>query len=158
MSEVEFENNILAVKAALDRTAERFLKEAGQVLEAQAVQNTVVDSTHTRESWGHCVNTSENSVTIGNTEQNAVWEEYGTGDYAFEGDGRKTAWYVPAELCTGKKKPSFNGKVIIVYGKNGKAYYKTNGKKPRRMLHNAYHTKKSGLIRRANQLAKEELK
>ena len=28
----------------------------------------------------------------------------------------------------GSKRPTFNGKVVIVYGKNGKAYYKTNGK------------------------------
>jgi len=157
MSEVEFENNILKVKEALDRMAERFLEESGQVVEAQAVQNTAVDSTHTRESWGHIVDTSENSVTIGNPLENAVWEEYGTGDYALEGNGRKTAWYVPVELCTGRKKPSFNGEVVIVYGKDGKAYYKTNGKKPKRMLHNAYHTKKPSLIRRANQLMKEAL-
>lgn len=158
MSEVEFENNILKVKEALDRMAERFLEEAGQVVKEQAVQNTVKGETrHTSQSWGYVVNMSEKSVTIGNPLENAVWEEYGTGDHALEGKGRKTAWYVPVELCTGRKKPSFNGEVVIVYGKDGKAYYKTNGKKPKRMLHNAYHTKKTALIRRAKQLMKEEL-
>lgn len=154
---VEFENNILKVKAALDKCAEKFLVEAGSVLKAQAQQNTAVDSSQTKNAWSFVVNKSEKSVTIGNPLENALWEEYGTGDYALEGKGRKTAWYVPVELCTGKKKPSYNGEVIIVHGKNGKDYYKTNGKKPRRMLHNAYHTKKSALIRRAQQLMKEEM-
>ena len=49
-----------------------------------------------------------------------------------------TPWYVPVEGFTGKKKPTFNGKVVIVHGKDGRAYYKTNGKKPRRMLQRAY--------------------
>ena len=40
---VEFENNILKVKAALDKCAEKFLVEAGSVLKAQAQQNTAVD-------------------------------------------------------------------------------------------------------------------
>ncbi len=157
MSEVEFENNILKVKAALDKTAERILIEAGTVIKSQAQQNTAVDSSHTKNAWSFVVNKSEKSVTIGNSLENAVWEEYGTGEYALEGKGRKTVWYVPVELCTGKKKPSYNGEVVIVYGKNKKAYYMTNGKKPRRMLHNAYHTKKSALIRRAQQLMKEEM-
>lgn len=157
MGEVEFENNILKFKAALDRLAERFLREAGQVIEAQAIQNTTKGkTTHTSESWGYSVNAAEKYVTIGNTQQNALWEEYGTGNYALEGKGRQTPWYVPVDEYIGEKRPSFNGKVIIVYGKNGKAYYKTNGKKPKRMLHNAFHTKKTSLIRRAQQLAKKE--
>ncbi|MBQ8434572.1 MAG: HK97 gp10 family phage protein [Oscillospiraceae bacterium] len=158
MSEVEFENNILAVKAALDRMAERFLEEAGQVLEAQAKRNTRKKSSHTRNGWKHTVNMSEMSVTIGNPIINAVWEEYGTGEYALNGDGRKGGWVYCVDngnKITRNKDGSMrkNSK-----HKKEKEFYFTLGKKPRRMLHNAYHTKKSGLIRRANQLAKEELK
>jgi hypothetical protein len=153
---VEFENNILKVKVALDKTVEKFLVEAGTVIKSQAIKNTSSDTSHTKNVWDYVVDTSENMVTIGNPLENAIWEEYGTGEYALEGRGKQIAWYVPVELCTGKKKPSFNGEVVVVYGKNKKAYYKTNGKKPKRMLHNAFHTKKSALIRRANQLMMEE--
>lgn len=31
-------------------------------------------------------------ATVGNPLQNAIWEEFGTGEYALEGDGRKTPW------------------------------------------------------------------
>lgn len=57
----------------------------------------------------------------------------------------------------GSKRPTFNGKVVIVYGRNGKAYYKTNGKKPVRPLENAKTTVEPKAKKRLEQLAKEKL-
>lgn len=31
-------------------------------------------------------------MTIGSNVENAIWEEFGTGIYAINGDGRKTPW------------------------------------------------------------------
>lgn len=160
MSDVVFIDNSIAVKEALDKFKEQFLTEAAAVIEAQVKQNTKaakINGGHTRESWESVVDTSNHEAVIGNPLENAVWEEFGTGDYAVKGGRKGSPWYVPADKCTGKKKPAYNGKVIIVYGKNGKKYYKTNGKKPRRALYKAFETKKSAIIRRAKQLAKEEL-
>ena len=152
---VEFENNILKVKAALDKMAERFLEEAGSTIESQAKRNTKKKTSHTAQSWKHVVDMSEKSVTIGNPLENAVWEEYGTGEYALNGKGRKGGWVYCIDngnKITRNKDGSMrkNSKY-----KKEKEFYFTLGKKPRRMLHNAYHTKKSALIRRAQQLMKE---
>ena len=158
MSDVVFIDNSIEVKEALKKYEEMLLTEAATMIKSQVKQNTTVDSKHTKESWESVVDISKHEAVVGNPLENAVWEEFGTGDYAIK-DGRKGApWYVPVEGYTGKKKPTYKGKVVVVYGKNGMAYYKTNGKRPRRALHNAFETKKSAIIRRAQQLAKEELK
>lgn len=157
MSDVIFIDNSLAVKEALGRLEEKFLTEAAALIEAQVKQNTAVDSSQTKQNWKHVVDTSKHEAIIGNPLENAVWEEFGTGDYAIKGGRKGAPWYVPVDGYSGKKKPTYNGKVIVVYGKNGRAYYKTNGKKPCRALHNAFESKKSAIIRRVKQLAKEEM-
>ena len=81
----------------------------------------------------------------------------GTGEWAVNHDGRKTPWYIPVDSYKGKKKPTFNGKVVIVYGKNGKAFYKTNGKKPHHTLLKAFDDKKTQIIKRAEQIFSNKL-
>ena len=68
-----------------------------------------------------------------------------------------TPWYIPVDGYTGHRKPTFNGKVVIVYGKGGKAFYKTNGKKPMRPLENAKTSSEKKIQRRLEQLVKESL-
>ena len=41
-----------------------------------------------------------------------------------------------------KRKPTYNGKVVIVHGKNGVDFYKTNGKRGTRALFNAFNSLK----------------
>ena len=84
--------------------------------------------------------------------ENALWEELGTGEFAVNGDGHKGAWYVPVDRVDGKKKPTFNGKVEIVYGKDGQAFYKTNGKKPTRAMTKAFQSKKSWALKLAEEI------
>lgn len=159
MSEfIEFTCNSAAVKAALEQCAERILIESAAMLESQVKRNTVVDSAHTKESWDHVIDLSKNEAIVGSPLENAVWEEFGTGDYAVKGGRKGKPWYVPVEVYAGKKKPTYNGKVVIVYGKNGRMYYKTNGKKPRRALHKAFESKKSAVMHNARKIVKEEMK
>lgn len=146
---VQFEDNRVEVLNAIDDTVWAFLEEAGVELEAQVKRNTKVDSGQLKGSWKHVVDESKKQVTVGSPLENAIWEEFGTGEYAVHGDGRKGAWYVPVEKVTGNKKPTFNGEVIVVYGKNGQAFYKTNGKKPKRLLQMAFDSRKNAIIRRA---------
>ena len=153
---VEFKDNSSEVKAALNRAVKQLLHEASATVKSQAMQNTAVDSSDTKGSWDYTVDAAKGEAKIGSPLQNAVWEEFGTGDYALE-KGRSTPWYVPVDGYTGKKNPSYNGKVVIVYGKNGRRFYKTNGKKPRRTLHNAFHVKKAAIIKRAEQIIKSEM-
>lgn len=151
----KFEDNSIEILNALDRVGQQWIDDATRVLHRQVIQNTRVDTAKTKGSWKKVVD--GNKGIVGSTSENAIWEEFGTGHYAINGDGRQTPWYVPVDGYTGKKKPTFNGKVIIVYGKNGRAYYKTNGKKPTRALENAKNSTEKKIQRRLEQLVKEAM-
>lgn len=122
-------------KVVLDKiheTGEQFLEEVGGEVESQTKRNTKVadkDGGKTKESWEHRVDTDKMEVQIGSRYKNALWEEFGTGIYALNGDGRKTKW-------------------VYKNKKDGK-FYATVGKKPRRALFRAYNSKKNAIIREA---------
>lgn len=151
----EFEDNSVKILRALDEVGQQWLEDATRILHRQVVQNSRVDTGQTKSSWKKVVEGDKGIV--GSTSENAIWEEFGTGHYAVNGNGRKGAWYVPVEKVLGKKKPTYNGKVVIVYGKNGQAYYKTNGKKPNRALENAKNSTEKKIQKRLETLIKENL-
>ena len=111
--------------------AVQWLEEASGELEAQTKRNTKVDTGKTKGSWEHRVNESKMEAEVGSRYKNALWEEFGTGIYAINGDGRKTKWVY--------KNPKDN------------KFYATVGKKPRRALFNAYTSLKNKLIRSAQE-------
>ncbi len=155
MSDFKFEDNSVKILRALDEVGQQWLEDATRILHRQVVQNSRVDTGQTKSSWKKIV--EDNEGIVGSTSENAIWEEFGTGHYAVNGDGRKGAWYVPVEGYLGHKKPTYNGKVIVVYGKNGQAFYKTNGKKPNRALENAKNSTEKKMQNRLEQLIKEKL-
>ena len=155
MSDFKFEDNSVKILRALDEVGKQWLEDATRILHRQVVQNSRVDTGQTKSSWKKIV--EDNEGIVGSTSENAIWEEFGTGHYAVNGDGRKGAWYVPVEGYLGHKKPTYNGKVIVVYGKNGQAFYKTNGKKPNRALENAKNSTEKKMQNRLEQLIKEKL-
>lgn len=134
---VQFIDNSEEVKAALQMAITSTLHEVSGEIKARTIRNSRTGNGQTKNAWKNVVVESENMAIIGNPLENAIWEELGTGEHAFAGNGRKTPWYVPVEGYAGKKKPTYNGKVVVVYGKDGKQFYKTDGKKPQRMLYNA---------------------
>ncbi|MFR4948160.1 HK97 gp10 family phage protein [Thomasclavelia spiroformis] len=91
MCNVKFEDNTVKVTEALEGAINKFLEEAAGELEAQTKRNTRVNSTKTKESWTHVVNKDKKEAIVGNPMENAIWEEFGTGEYAVNGDGRKGA-------------------------------------------------------------------
>ena len=128
---VEFHDYSLEVKEALNDAAIRFLYEAISTVQTQAEDNTPVDTGQLKQHWKHVVNESNLVATVGNSLENAIWTEMGTGEYALEGNGRKGGWYYVDD--------------------KGKGHF-THGKKPVRMLYNAFITKKAAIIRRAEQI------
>ena len=114
-----------------NNNAVQWLEEASGELEAQTKRNTKVDTGKTKGSWEHRVNESKMEAEVGSRYKNALWEEFGTGIYALNGDGRKTKWVY--------KNPKDN------------KFYATVGKKPRRALFNAYTSLKNKLIRSAQE-------
>ena len=90
---IEFTDNSAQVKAVLSDGVKAFLYESGGELQSQTMRNSRVDTGQTRGSYQYKVSegATESAVHIGSNFQNAIWEEYGTGEYALHGDGRKGA-------------------------------------------------------------------
>lgn len=126
---VEFKDFSINVKAAMNDIAPAILEEVCGELETQTKRNTKVVTGKTKNAWTHHVKSSGNNTvgTVGNTEENSIWEEFGTGDYALNGNGRKGGWFYVDE--------------------KGKGHF-THGKHPRRPLWKAYSTMKNSIIKR----------
>lgn len=133
---VEFQDNRIEVKAAIGNAVTAFLHEACGELEAQTKRNSKVKTGQTKGSYGYVVDEAELTGYVGSNYDNAIWEEFGTGEYALNGDGRKGGWrYVDAE---------------------GKGHF-TYGKRPRRPLFKAFTELRARIIAKAEQIMKERL-
>lgn len=137
MADVKVEDFSLKVIGALDDAVIEYLHEAGSTLQRQAANNTRIGTGETAGKWDYVVDESKGVCTIGNPLQNAIWEEFGTGEYALAGNGRKGGWHYQDEKGE---------------------WHHTYGKSPTRAFHNAYVAKKDAIIRRAEQVIKGRLK
>lgn len=132
---VELKDDSIKVKGALNDAVIKLLYEASHVIQSQVKQNTAVDTGQLKGSWDFTVDESKGEAVIGSPLENAIWEEFGTGEYALHGNGRKGGW-------------------VYVDEKGG---HFTRGKKPRRMLHNAFETKRPAIVKRAERIIKSEM-
>lgn len=157
---VEFQDFSVKVKDVLDDAVNQFLEEAASELQSQAQRNSDF-SQNLKGTWKHVVDENKKEATVGNPMQLAIWMEMGTGEYALKRNGRKGYWvYVKGntsvqESNPGKARTLEEAKlaVALLRSKGLDAYY-TKGQRPRRMLHNAFETKKAAIIRRAEQVLK----
>lgn len=124
---VKFENFTIEVQNVLDDNINAVLEDVSGELESQVKSNSRVKSGKTKGSFQHKVIDSEHTAYIGSNEENAIWEEFGTGEYALKGDGRKGGWFYEDEKGDG---------------------HFTHGKKPSRAFHHAYTSMKTKIINR----------
>ena len=164
MAEVKFEDFSVQVKGALDDAVNQFLEEAASEVQSQAQRNS--DFSHNLHgTWKHVVDESKKEATVGNPMELAIWMEMGTGEWALEGKGRKGYWvYVKGNSSVKESNPGrartleeAKQAVAILRDQGLEAYY-TKGQKPRRMLHNAFESKKASMIRIIERNLKEGLK
>ena len=87
---VQFEDNSMFIIDEIENAALKFLEEASGELESQVKRNTRVDTGQLKNSWEHVVDADNMIGIVGSAEENAIWEEFGTGEYALIGNGRKT--------------------------------------------------------------------
>lgn len=133
MAHVEFHDYSIEVKAAMEDAVIAYLHEAGSTLQRQTANNTRVGTGETAGKWDYIVDEGERKCTIGNPLENAIWEEFGTGEYALKGNGRKGGWH---------------------YKDDEGKWHHTWGKTPTRAFHNAFVAKKAAIIKRAEQVLK----
>lgn len=130
MADIEFTDNSVKVKNAIKEAAIAWLHEAGSELQTQVKRNTAVDTGQLKNSWNYKVDESKLEAVVGSPLENAIWEEFGTGEFALNGNGRKTPWkYQDAK---------------------GKWRY-TKGKKPKRALFKAFTKLKPKILASAKQ-------
>lgn len=159
MADVEFKDFTIEVQGAIDKRINAALEEAAGELESQVKRNSRVDTGKTKNSFRHAIsrNFADGSYTahIGSSDENAIWEEFGTGEYAIPegGGGRKGYWV----FVKGSKKPSNNPgksytlkeakKVMAILRSKGLEAYYTKGKKPSRAFWKAYTKSKDKIIK-----------
>ena len=123
---IEFIDNSDKVQAMLEEALIAGLHDAGSIIMSQTKQNSRVATGQTKNSWNYVVDEGKMTATIGNPEENALWEEFGTGEHALNKNVRKGGWFYKDEKGNG---------------------HFTYGKKPMRMLFNAFITKKNTVIK-----------
>ena len=134
---VQFTDNSAQVIAALDNAVREYLYEAGGEIEAQVKRNTKVGTGQLKNSWSYRVDEGKGETTIGSPLENAIWEEFGTGEYALHGDGRKGGWNYQDEKGQ---------------------WHHTYGKAPHRAFQRAFDSLKPALIKRAKEVLKARMK
>ena len=101
MADIIFEDNILQVIEAMNDKINVALEESAGELESRTKRNTRVKTGQTKNSWKHKVDTEQHKAVVGSDYENAIWEEFGTGEYALNGDGRKGGWFYKDEQGNG---------------------------------------------------------
>ena len=96
MSKVKFEDYTLEVMEVIDNQINATLEECAGEIESQTKQNSRVDTGQTKNSFQHKVVESEHVAYIGSNHENAIWEEFGTGEFALEGNGHFTMGKKPS--------------------------------------------------------------
>ena len=130
---VEFHDYTIKVKNTMDDGINAVLEEVAGELASQAKRNSRIKSRQTSNSFRHKVDDAAHIAYIGSDYENAIWEEFGTGEYALEGNGRKGGWfYVDAK---------------------GDGHF-THGKRPSRAFWNAYTSMKNKIINRIQNFLK----
>jgi hypothetical protein len=124
-----FHDHTEKVKDAIESLALSALDEAAGELTSRVKQNTKVRTGKTKNSWEYATgNDGDNFMAvIGSNYENAIWEEFGTGEYALNGNGRKGGWAYE-DPATGER-------------------IWTRGKRPRRAFHNAYTSMKDKIVK-----------
>ena len=132
-NDVEFHDYSIKVKEAIDDLMNIALEECAGELESQVKRNSRVDTRKTSNSFRHYVDEQAHEATIGSSEENAIWEEFGTGEHALNGDGRKGGWYYEDEKGNG---------------------HFTHGKRPSRAFWKAYTSLKAKIIKHIQDVLK----
>lgn len=93
---VEFHDYTIKVKDVMDDTINATLAEVSGEVVSEVVRNydtfPRVKTGRTKGSFRYKVVDSEHTSYIGSSEENSIWEEFGTGEHALHGDGRKGGW------------------------------------------------------------------
>ncbi|MGN1368434.1 MAG: hypothetical protein ACI4WX_06175 [Aristaeellaceae bacterium] len=157
-SNVEFQDFSFQVKAALDSVSKGWLYETAEEIKSQAQRTTSMEGwtnderVNLRDHYKAHVDADKGEAAIGNDLEMAYWEEWGTGEHAAHGDGRKDWWiYTPGEsggngsesnhYATREEAEQMAAYIRATYDKEAIV---TNGLEPNYTLEHAFDAVKPG--------------
>lgn len=153
---VELKDNSFEVKAELDETTIAWLYTWANEIASHARDNTKLDGdegVQLRKSYRADVDEIKGEARVGSDLESAYWEEFGTGEHAIHGDGRKD-WWVYIEGGSGyegetnhyRTKEEAEAAAAYISRKYGKTAVATNGREPSYTLEKAFTANKSKAI------------
>lgn len=129
-----FKDNSLNCKNAIRIAEIKWLKAAALVIQSQAKALVPVDTSNLKTSINHKVQVSSLEAYVGTNCDYAIYVEFGTGEFAENGNGRKGGW--------------------VYTDPSGKTHF-TMGMKPKPYLRPAYRKNKQALKQLLNKYLKE---
>lgn len=121
---MEFVDNSTKVKAEIEKKAIKALIKACMLVEGQAVALAPAKSGALRDNITYKVDEATLIGYVGTNVEYAIWIEFGTGEFAEKGDGRKGGWVY--------KTP--DGKWHFTYGNKPKPYLRPAFRRNRKQI------------------------
>lgn len=150
MAQVEFIDFSAEVSEDLEDALIAGLYEAAGEIEALTIRNSRQGHSYgnikATALWDHLVEEDEMKASVGSQHEAAYWEEFGTGEHALNGDGRKGWWVYVEGQDSGKGGKSYSTKAEaeeaaeFLRKVKGLDAYATNGIDPNRPLHRAFQS------------------
>ena len=164
---VEFQDFSFEVKEALNSTSIGWLYTTANEIKSQAQRNCKTDyeegGKQLKGSYDVKIDEAKGEAQVSSPMEAAYWEEWGTGEYAAHGDGRKGWWiYIPGQESMGGGQTYYDEMeammmAAFIQSTYGKKAYVTNGRRPNYTLENAFAVTKNPAISRLEQLMKERV-
>ena len=148
MADVEFIDFSAEVIEGMEAALIAGLEEAAGELEAMTIRNSRQGHKYGDKQatalWGKMVDEASLTAMVGSPHEAGYWEEFGTGEHALNGDGRKGWWVYVEGQDSGKGGKSYSTKAEaeeaaeFLRKVKGLDAYATNGIDPNRPLHRAF--------------------
>ena len=153
MANVKFEDYSIRVEEAMSEALIAGLHTAAGELEARTKRNSRQGHKYggkkADELWDYKVNEAEKRATVGSPYEAGFWEEFGTGEHALNGDGRKGWWVYIEGQDSGSGGKSYSTKeeaeeaAAFLRRVKGLDAYATDGIDPNRPLFRAFNSSQS---------------
>ena len=152
MADVEFIDYSAEVIEGMEAALIAGLEEAAGEIEAMTIRNSRQGHRYgdilATALWDKMVDEGAKEASVGSPYEAGYWEEFGTGEHALNGDGRKGWWVYVEGQDSGKGGKSYSSReeaeeaaLFLRRVKNLDAYA-TNGIDPNRPLHRAFSSAK----------------
>lgn len=145
---VHLEDFSFEVKAKINESTIAWLYETANEIESQAKRICQLDDEsggkQLKGSYDSQVDEGKGEAKIGSPLESAFWEEWGTGEYAAHGDGRKGWWiYIPGQASMGggqtyATKEEAEDMAAYIRAAYDKEAIVTNGRQPNYTLEKAF--------------------